>query len=101
MSERSVDAVMEAVLHPDPGDAERLAHRCLLEAKQQRRARYAAGFCLLGCALGAGVAYASGARIAQGIVWGGLVGVLLGHMVAGWRARRTERSPAGIARRRR
>lgn len=85
MDKKQAEAVAQAVLDPDRRAQEEVRRRQAVRAAQLARQRRAAWFALAGIVAGIAVSYFADTGFAQGIIWGGIVGALVG-----WLATRRE-----------
>ena len=94
MDRNQADTAAAAVLEPHLQEQQQRAHRAReKEARaraHKRRGRIAVGFLLAGAAVGVGTAYVVGSRPGSGLLWGVIIGSLVGCAVA-WR-----REPANV-----
>lgn len=76
-------APLEAHLRgEDVGRADRRIHEAL-----RARQRHLAWLSFAGVAAGAAITYFSGVRVARGIIWGGVAGMVLAKILDWWRHR--------------
>jgi hypothetical protein len=81
MDSKQADAIAEAILEPRLREREEARSRRAREAALDARKRRVAWCSLAGSGLGAAAAYAVDARLAAGIVFGGLAGSAVGWML--------------------
>ena len=81
MEKTQADAIAQALLEPNLRAQEELRIKRASEATQLAHKRRVAWFSLAGSAVGAAIAYSSGARFTVGIIWGGLVGFAVGWLI--------------------
>ncbi|MBK1690204.1 hypothetical protein [Rubrivivax gelatinosus] len=89
MDKQQADAIAQAILQPGLDEREKMRQK--REARQRSLAdrRLVAWVTMPGFAIGALVAYWTGHRFAEGVVWGGFAGSLVGWMLVWWRRRRS------------
>jgi hypothetical protein len=81
MDKTQAEAIVQALLEPDPRAQEEMRRRRVAEAAQLARQRRLAFLLLLGGGIGAAVAHFSGYRFSLGIIWGGLLFVSMGALI--------------------
>ncbi|SEK50243.1 hypothetical protein SAMN05428989_0235 [Pseudoxanthomonas sp. GM95] len=79
MDKIQADAIIRALLTPDPQHRADVAFRREREARQLLRQRRMAWLSLAGVVLGATCAVLLDQRLVVGALWGGICGQLLGH----------------------
>ncbi|KAB7766798.1 DUF3040 domain-containing protein [Xanthomonas maliensis] len=87
MDDLQADAIARAILQPDPRLQEALRRKRAAEQRRRADGRLVAGMALLAMAIGALVAQWNGAGIAVGVMWGAVIGGLIGRAMASWRRR--------------
>lgn len=88
MENKQPEAIVSALLDPDPKAQEELRRKRDADARSLVISRFTAAFVLLGVALGIVAAYLVGERVSTGGLWGGIGGAAIGQAVGAWRARR-------------
>lgn len=81
MIKTQVDAIAQAILEPDLRAQDEIRRKRAAEAAQLARKRKVAWLALAGSCIGAAAAYFSGTRFSEGVIWGGLVGAVVGWLI--------------------
>ena len=79
MDKSQADAVAQAMLQPNITAEEVIQGKKIVASRRLAEQRFVARLGLLGCTLGATVAYFAGLRFALGIICGGVA-----SLIAGW-----------------
>ena len=87
MQKSQSDAMVDAVLAPDPEFREQLRQRESAEARSLAERRLVAVWTLVAMALTGTVAYLGGPPVSRAIIWGGIAGSLACWSVVWWRRR--------------
>jgi hypothetical protein len=89
MDRSQADAIAQAILQPDLKAQEEIRRKRAVEERSLADRRLVAWFSLPGFAIGAAMAYFTGHRFTNGIIWGGVAGGVIGWAVVWWRRRRS------------
>ena len=87
MERNHAEAIAKAIMEPGLKAQEELRRKREAERRSLAVRRSAAGFVLVGFAIGAGAAYLVGVRFTTGGLWGGMAGAVVGWAVGAWRTR--------------
>ena len=85
MEKHQTEAIIQAILQQDARAQEEIQKKRAIEQAYLARKRRVAVFMLIGSAIGVGIAYSLGQRLADGVVWGGIAGSIVGWTVT-WRS---------------
>ena len=88
MQKSQSDAMVDAVLAPDPEFREQLLQKESADARSVAERRLVAVWMLVAMALAGTVAYLYGQPVSRAIIWGGIAGSLACWSVVWWRRRR-------------
>ena len=89
MDKLQADAIAQALLQPDPKARDEIRRKRAAQARQEADRRLVALFAIPGFVIGAVVAHYSGYRFTKGVIWGGVVGAMIGWAIVWLRRRRS------------
>ena len=87
MDKLQVEAIARAILEPDQKAQEELRRKRLQEDRSLAERRTVAWFVLAGVGVGAVIAYFTGHRFTNGVLWGGIAAGAFGWLFVGLRRR--------------
>lgn len=89
MDKTRADAIIQAILQPDREAQEKIRRKRAAQERTLAGRRTVAKIYLLGIVIGGTAVYFAGGRVTDGIIWGGLVGGVIGWAAVWWRGRRS------------
>lgn len=94
MDKTQADAAADALLEPQLKAQEAFRRKREVEARRLAERRKTAWLMLLGGAVGAAAAYATGERITKGLLWGCVGGSVVGFLLFQWNGWRGNSTPS-------
>lgn len=88
MDDSQADAIARAILEPDLKGQEELRRKRAAEERRMADQRLVAALALPAMAIGAVATHLIGIRFTNGIIWGGIIGAIVGWTLVWWRGRR-------------
>ena len=88
MKNNHPEAIVNAILEPDPQAREELERKRVAERRSLAMSRFTAAFVLAGFAVGVPLAHFMGERWSTGGLWGGIFGAIARQFIGAWYWRR-------------